>query len=63
MMISWHFAEVIEESTMGNYHEDISESELEAIYNQVDKEIAEHGLPSVEQILSQIDTLNYSAAS
>ncbi|HQR02852.1 MAG TPA: hypothetical protein PK974_01945 [Rhodocyclaceae bacterium] len=38
--------------------DDITEAELQAIHEQVDQEIAAHGLPTADQIRRQIEALN-----
>ena len=41
--------------------DDISTEELEALYNKIDAEIAERGLPSDEELRREIERLNKSA--
>ena len=41
--------------------DDISPEELEALYNKIDAEIAERGLPSDEELRREIERLNGSA--
>lgn len=41
--------------------DEISEEELEALYNKIDAEIAERGLPSDEELRREIERLNKSA--
>ena len=38
--------------------DDISPEELEALYNKIDAEIAERGLPSDEELRREIERLN-----
>ncbi len=42
---------------------DISEEELEALYNKIDAEIAERSLPSDEELRRETERLNKSVKS
>ena len=40
---------------------DLTDQELEQLYDEIDREIAEKGLPTDEEIFAEIERLNQSA--